>query len=191
VKTLLFLLGLVTTTTLSAQDQTVIRIMSDPIKRDYKVLFSAQEEMNVAIALRTASGELIMEERFNNSKAFMKAYSLDDARVGKYEWEVSYGDESFVESFTIEPLKKLVKESIAVAMDELLNLTIEVAPYNNHPLSIFFYKENGDQLDFVFWEPSGEERKKTINLSQFDAYEVKLEILQLGDPAISEVYALY
>ena len=46
-------------------------------------------------------------------------------------------------------------------------------------------------LEYVFWEPTSLELSKMLDLTKYDAYEVKLEILQRGDPAFSDTFILY
>ncbi|MDH5609241.1 MAG: hypothetical protein OEY56_07155 [Cyclobacteriaceae bacterium] len=176
---------------LSAQsDDAMVRITANDINREYKVLFAAKSEFNVIITLYS-EGAVILEEKFPDSKAFVKAFSLKDAPYGRYEWRVSYGDKSFTQQFEIVSEKKLIKESISANLDEFLNLTISVKSYNKIPLSIFLYKDNGEQLDFIFWEPENDQFTKTIKLNEYNAYEIKLEILQKGDLMFSESYKLF
>jgi hypothetical protein len=182
------------TSGLSAQSSdAVIKITSDPITRDYKILFSSPEnELPVTITLMNRNGSTaIFTDKMGVVKGFVKKYSLLDAPLGFYRWEVNYGTKTYAEEFEIVSEKRLIKESISAELDDLLNLSIKIEQYNKLPVSIFLYNGTGEQLEFIFWEPTFEERTKVINLSQFDAYEIKLEILQQGDLAFEAEYQIY
>ncbi len=168
-----------------------MRITEDPINREYRILFSAQDIYDVSIRLRSSSNEILFEEEFESSKAFLKAYSLADLRLGKYTWEVIYGSEVYEEEFQITSQKKSIEESFDVQMDELLTLKIDVEHYNDFPISIFLFDISGEQLDFIFWEPEKENSTKLIDLTKYDAYEVRLEIMQQGEVVVNETFSMY
>ncbi len=178
---------LVTAISLSAQDP-VIRITENQMDRDFKILYSAQEVYKVDIRLLSSTKDELMKESFNQ-KAFMKAYSLDKLKEGKYYWSISYDGNTYEEEFRIKSMKQLMKESISVNMTDL-NLDINVKDYNTKPMNIFLFDFSGDQIDYVFWEPT-DSRSKKIDLSRYDAYEIKLEIVQGGDLAFQEEFRLY
>lgn len=190
---LLFLMSLMSQSLLHAQTtDAMIKITADPISRDYKVLYSSAQDNRVTVQLKSVDGATtIFEENFGVVKSFVKKYSLLDAPLGKYQWEIRYGNKTYAEEFEIMSEKKLIKESISAEMDNLLNLKITVAAYNKLPLSIFLYDGSNSQLEFIFWEPTLTERTKVINLSQFDAYDIRLEILQQGDLAFEAKYQTY
>ncbi|MFZ9045890.1 MAG: hypothetical protein ACO2ZZ_08480 [Cyclobacteriaceae bacterium] len=169
----------------------MIRISEDPIARDYKILFSSAEKLPVSVTLFSSEGSTILfSDDQGTIQNFVKKYSLLDAPLGKYKWEIKYGNKSYSEEFEIMSEKRLIKESISAELDNLLNLRISVEKYNKLPVSIFLY-EGKKQLDFIFWEPTLDERIKIINLGNYDAYEIRLEILQKGDVAFEEQYRTY
>ncbi|MFT4737028.1 MAG: hypothetical protein ACI8QD_001082 [Cyclobacteriaceae bacterium] len=178
-------------TAIGQNSDAMIKISGDPIKRDYRIIFSAKEAVKCEVTLESIDGNSIFQEDFGTVPAFVKKYSLTDAPLGVYVWEIKYGTKTYSEEFRIESEKKLIKESIKTEVDDLLNLKITVEPYNTLPLTIFLYNGSGDQLDFIFWETSIKEREKLINLSQYDAYDIRLEILQQGDVAHEEKYQTY
>ena len=176
---------------LKGQSSAIIKITADPIKREYKVLYSNTEAVPVTITLKGPAGNVIFEDKFGNAQAFAKVYSLVDAPLGIYKWEIKYGSKSYTEEIEIMSEKKLIKESISATLDDLLNLTISVEKYNKLPLSIFIYDGLGKQLEFIFWEPTVDNRNTTINLSQYDAYDFKLEVLQQGDQVLVQEFKTY
>lgn len=78
-----------------------------------------------------------------------------------------------------------------MTMDDFYNLSIEVKPYNEMPLSVFLYNNSGKQLDHFFWELDRENRKKVVPLTKYEAYDVKVEVLQQGDVVASQVFKMY
>ncbi len=173
---------------LSAQDA-VVRVTADAIKRDYNILFSAPVTYEVEIALLSTTNDVLMEETVRG-KAFLKAYSLDKVGLGRFRWRVKYDDKVHYEDFEIKSLKKLMKESISVNREDF-KLDINVEDVNDKPMNIFLFNAFGDQIDYVFWEPTLANRTKKIDLSRYDAYEIKLKIVQNGDLAYQEEYKLY
>lgn len=172
-------------------DEAVIKITGNEFDRLYKVFFASEIEFRTEVKLiHNNTGDVVIQDVLK-SKGFLKRYSLKELPLGSYTWQVKYGFEEYIEEMELKPLKQLIKESISVSMDDLLNLTIEVKPYNTKPISLFFYDGSGEQLKYVFWEPKEGEYSMTFNLSEFDAYDVKLEILQEGDVQFTEVYSTY
>lgn len=170
----------------------MIKITADPILRDYRILFSSTVQLPVTVTLVSSDGNRnLFSEDFGSVSSFVKKYSLGDAPLGKYQWEVKYGNKTYAEEFEIMSEKRLIKESISAELDDLLNLNITVEKYNNLPVSIFLFDGEGNQLEFMFWEPTLEERTKTISLTKFDAYDIRLEILQQGDVAFEAKYQTY
>jgi hypothetical protein len=53
------------------------------------------------------------------------------------------------------------------------------------------YNGLGEQLKYIFWEPNEDDFKKVIHLSDLDAYDIKVEILQNGDVIFTETYSTY
>lgn len=172
-----------------AQKQTVIRINGDQLTREYKVFFSAQDEKNVEITLYDQNEEaLISQSVYGNG--FVKLYDLSRIQPGKYTWEVKYDHKSYSESIEIYSEKELLKNSIEVDFSNFI-VEINVKDYNNLPMNIFVYDENGDQLNYEYWKPNNQNRNKKIDISQFATKEIKLEIEQKGSLAYSESYAIY
>lgn len=170
--------------------ETVVRITENPITREYKLLYSSPTEQDVIVNIYSSSGTSAMEEKFF-TKGFVKKYTLKESVLGKYYFEVKYGNENWRYDFEIMNEKKIMKESITTSLDDLLNLKIDVKPYNELPLSIFLYNLSGKQLDYIFWEPVRDSRQLVIPLSKYDAYDVRLEVLQQGDVIISQTIKLY
>lgn len=172
-------------------EDAVIRITPNEFDRVYKVFFASERDYKTRITLtRIVSGNVLIDETMIGN-GFMKLYSLKDAPTGTYRWTISYGNKEYTETFEVRSLNQLMKESISVNLDDLLNLTIEVQPYNTKPISIFFYNGSGEQLHYLFWEPKKGDLKKEFNLSDFDAYDIKVEILQDGDVQYSETFQTY
>jgi hypothetical protein len=170
--------------------ETVIRVTENPLTREYKLLYTSPIEQEVIVSIFSFTGAPAMEEKFN-TKTFVKKYTLKESALGKYYFQVKYGNEIWKHDFEIMNEKKIMKESIAASLDDLLNLKIDVKPYNELPLSLFLYNISGKQLDHVFWEPTKESRQMVIPLTKYDAYDIKLEILQQGDVIISQTFKLY
>jgi hypothetical protein len=177
--------------TAMAQDGPMIRVYNDDMKRQYKILFSAKEEHKVEIRLVNSQNQELFNDHYIE-KSFLKRYSLgQDLQVGSYRFLITFDGTVHEHAFEVMSPKKLRSESVKAEMDDLLNLTISVKAYNKDPLSIFLYKDNGEQLEYFFWEPDNDLRKKIFNLSKYDAYEVKLEVMQLGDPLLVKRFPLY
>ncbi len=175
----------------SAQSNPSVRISADPIKRVYRIIYYSETAEDVTITLYSNTGAELLQEKFPSSKTFVKVYSLGNLDNGTYEWQVEYGNKTYSETFDIQPQKKLLKESITAEMDNLLNLTVSVKAYNKNPVSIFLYKGNGEQLDHIFWEPTNDERSMVIKLVDYDAYDIRLEILQMGEVVLDETFSTY
>ncbi len=167
----------------------IIKISKNEFERQHKILFSAQESYNIKVSLLGNDKSQLMSEKFQQQQ-FVKAYDLGSLAEGNYFWEIAYGKEKHTEAFEIKSLKKLMKESISVVVEDY-QMDILVAEFNNLPMNIFLFNAYGDQIDYVFWEPSSDERQKRISLHSYDAYEIKVEILQNGDIAYKKEYALY
>ena len=167
----------------------MVKISADEMKRIYKVMFVSEEKQDVKIELISATNDVLMSEDISE-QTFVKMYSLDKMSEGNYSWKVSYGNKSYAEDFAIRSIKKLMKESISVAQNNL-NLDINVKEFNTAPVNIFVYNSDGEQLDYMFWEPALASRTKKIDLTQYDGYEIKLEILQNGDVAYKDEFKLY
>ena len=73
--------------------------------------------MEVKLSLLNAGGNVILSEEVN-SHQFVKLYNLEKLNVGRYKWSIAYGDRTFTEDFEIKSVKKLIKESISVDVDE-------------------------------------------------------------------------
>lgn len=179
--------------TLRAQQtqDAVIRITPNEFERVYKVFFASQIDFKTRVTLtRLATGDLIVDETIIGN-GFLKLYSLKDAPTGTYEWSITYGSNEYNQTFEVRTKSQLMKESIQVELDDLLNLSISIQPYNTKPVSIFFYNGSGDQLEYIFWEPKEGELEKVFHLSDYDAYDIKVEILQGGDVQYSNTFQMY
>lgn len=173
----------------NAQNKTVVKIQGNQLDKNYSVLFSSPVEQNVEIKLFDESNKMLISHKMYG-KGFMKHFDLSRLAPGEYNWEVTYGQEKHSEKLALFSEKDLMKNSIEVDFTEFI-VDIHVKKYNNLPMNIFMYNENGDQLEYEFWEPDKNSRNKKIDISQFTAREIKLEIEQNGSLAYSGSYAIY
>ncbi|MFY0689495.1 MAG: hypothetical protein JXQ90_20160 [Cyclobacteriaceae bacterium] len=169
----------------------MVKVLPDVLNREYKILLSSPLPINVQVKLIGPGNEVLLDEEYVE-KAFLKKYNLGEAaRLGEYKFEINYDGEFLEYPFVVASTKRLLKESITASVDDLLNLKIHIKDYNKDPASIFLFGMGDKQLDYVFWEPTIEVREKVINLSKYDAYEIRLDILQKGDVVFSETFSMY
>ncbi|MDH5609079.1 MAG: hypothetical protein OEY56_06330 [Cyclobacteriaceae bacterium] len=172
-----------------AQDVPIVRITGDEVSREYKILYSSPKEYSVQISLINEANNVILDEKVDG-KAFIKTYSLKSMAEGTYQWRLKYGRITYLEEFDLFSEKQLLKQSISVVVTDF-SMEINVKPYNKQPMNIFFYDKKGNQLDYQFWEPGEGNYTRLFDLTQFDTYEFKLEIVQAGTAIFSQAYQLY
>ncbi len=174
-----------------AQDEAKIKITEDKFNKIYRVFFASENEYNVTLNLKSPfSNELIINESVSG-KGFIKKYNLSELQPGTYTFVIKYAFEEFEQEIKVLSDSQLKKQNINVSIDDLLNLKITVINPETDPLNLLFYNSSGEQLDYIFWEPREGDLEKSYNLSQLDAYDIKVEILQNGNGIFSETYSTY
>lgn len=168
-----------------------IRINENPLTKNYRIYYGNTETHNVKVSLLGNGNTELFSENFPNATSFVKNYSLSTLNAGKYTWQIQYGRKRYGHEFEILSEKKLLKEAITAEVDDLLNLIVSVKSYNIIPVNIFFYKADGEQIEYIFWEPTLDELSTTIHLSDYDAYEIRVELLQQGEPVFDETFNTY
>lgn len=174
------------------QNDVKLKIIKDEENNIYKVFFASESDYDVTIKLiRTANGEILVDEKVSG-KGFLKSYALKETLPGTYTWKISYGRYSYTEDIKIdaEPVSRK-KNPIEVEFDELLNLNLQVEAKKQPPVSVFLYDGAGEQIAYIFWEPDEQNFRKSINFSTYDAYDIKVEILQNGDVIFTDTYSTY
>ncbi|RED99449.1 hypothetical protein [Marinoscillum furvescens] len=178
---------------LSAQSEkersAIIRLYKDDIGKVYSVFFADTIEQTVDIKLKDDRGTVLLEQSMTG-RGFSKRFSLADLKLGEYTFEVSIPDYTFREKIELKSEKQIKEESITLQND-YPSLYINVAEYNMKPMNIFVYTTDEQLLKMFYWEPNPKMPSKKIDISQFEGYEVRVQITQDGIDQVDQLVNLY
>lgn len=167
----------------------IIRLYKNDLEKIYTVFFADTVERDVKIKLLDKRGTVLLEQT-QTGRGFSKRFSLADLKLAEYTFEVGITNYTFRETFELKSEKQIKEESI-VLKNEYPSLYINVSDYNMKPMNIFVYSTDEQLLKMFYWEPNENFPTKEIDISQFEGYEVRVQITQDGIDQLDQLVNLY
>lgn len=166
-----------------------VKVYKNDLKKIYTVFFADVLERTIKVGLQDKNGNFIIEETITG-KGFSKAYGLSKLGNGHYNFVIEYDESSISEPIELRNRKKVIEESITLKND-YPTLTVNVTKYNMDPMNIMIYNLDDELLKIYYWEPTDGHTQKTINLSVFEGYEVRVYVVQDGEDKLEQLVQLY
>jgi hypothetical protein len=194
-KSLLYAILVLVTVRLSASDpekQTrmpMIKVYKNDLEKVYTVFFADTLVRTVKVSLQDKRGATLIEESFT-AKGFSKPFGLTELKNGEYEFVISYDGTSVTEPIALRSEKEIMDASITLKRD-YPTLMVNVSSYNMNPMNIFIYDNYDKLLKMLYWEPNDRMMTKNIDMSQFDGYEIRVQIVQDGIDKLEQLVPLY
>lgn len=188
---LTFLLGL--GTQLMASDPQSytpkVKIYKNDLQKIYTVFFADTLERKVQIDLLDSRGNVIMNET-QVGKGFLKNFGLSSLSNGEYQFVINYGDGKITEKIELMSEKEVLARSVTIKVD-YPSLTINITKDDLSPINIFIYNKEDEVLKNYYWEPSENMLTKTMNISEFEIYEARIQVVQSGKEKLDQLIDLY
>lgn len=172
----------------SITDDVVVRIYKDDLKKVYSVFFSDSLEHKVIIDIKKKGQRLQGDTVIGNG--FMKHYGLAGLRNGTYKIEVRWDGNILTEEINLRSEKEVLEQSLSVG-GKYPSISVNASKYNMDPMNILIQNEEGMLLKMMYWEPHDDYMSREIDLTQFDGYEVQLQVVQEGVNKLEQLIPLY
>ncbi len=166
-----------------------MRVYKNDLDKIYTVFFADTAKHDISVLLKDSRGSVINEQSFS-STGFSKKYSLSELKNGEYSFVVTFEGVELTEPIRLKSEKEILAESIQLEQN-YPTLKIHIKLTDLSPINIHVY-DMKDKLQKVFyWEPNENFLTKEIDISQFEGYELRVEVIQEEIQKIDRLINLY
>ncbi|MAE86965.1 MAG: hypothetical protein CMB80_29790 [Flammeovirgaceae bacterium] len=167
----------------------VIRVYKNDLEKIYTVFFGDTLVREVSVVLEDKRGTNLIEETITG-KGFSKPFGLSSLSLGDYTFVVKFDKEEYEFPITLKSEKEILEGSVTID-NNYPTLKVNVTKYNMVPTNIMVFNTKDDLLKIFYWEPTENMMTRDVDLSQFEGYEVRVQVEQNKEIKLEQLVTLY
>ena len=167
----------------------IIRVYKNDLDKIYTVFFGDTVSREVTVVLEDKRGVDLIEEKFVG-KGFSKPFGLSSLSLGEYNFVVAYDGEEYEFPITLKSEKDIKKGNVTLEHGYPI-LKVNITKYNMVPTNIMIFNMKDELQKIFYWEPSETMMTREVNLSQFEGYEVRIQVEQNKEIMLEQLVNLY
>lgn len=175
----------------SAQDDSPakLQVYQNDMDKIYTVFFADVISRTVSISIENGQGTALIQETITG-KGFSKPFGLSSLPLGKYIFKIDVDKERYKFPIILKSREEVISESVTIKTN-YPTLTVHVTDDNLLPTNIMVFNMKDELLKLFHWKPTTDVMEKEIDLSQFEGYEVRVQVEQAKLIALEQLVPLY